>query len=174
MYCCNCGTKLDDNVSICPECGTETGKKKSDNEQGQKGFTAASLSKENISGKIGDFADKVSRMAGGDEHVELKFADLFTDMLKKHSPEEAEELFICGTSNTTPKIQDIATEWPHPWLFLRVGAYLALTFAMLYIICTSFHNSNGLPGLMFVGSMIVPFMILVFMFEVNYPPLSCA
>ena len=88
---------------------------------------------------------------------------------ESYTKEEQEELFICGTKNTTPKESEIMDEWPKPWLYMRVLAVLAITFVCLLFISTVFNNTNGLPGTIFVGAMTIPFALVVFFWETNAP-----
>ena len=100
---------------------------------------------------------------------DLKIRDIFAGIFKHHSSEESEELFTCGTSRTTPDIRDISSEWPRPWLFSRVLVVLFAAFYLLLFCWRQFGNPNVLPGIMFIGSCMIPVSILVFYFEMNVP-----
>lgn len=115
------------------------------------------------------FAKKVNEMAGGEGEVELKFKDLFVNVFKHHSAEEAEEIFICGTKYTTPLKKDISTNWPRPWLYSRVAIVLFAAFYLLLLCWTGFKNPNVIPDIIFIGSLIMPLSVLVFFFEINAP-----
>lgn len=116
------------------------------------------------------FANKVDSLAGGEGDVELKVRDLFKGVFKHHSSDEAEKIFICGTKTTTPSIKDISTEWPSPWLYSRVALVLLASFLILELTWNFIsHNTKLLPGLIFVGSCIVPISVMVFFFETNAP-----
>ena len=108
-------------------------------------------------------------MTGGTDHVELNMKDLVSNVLNSHSQEDAEEIFICGTSKTTPDFQNVSSAWPRPWLYSRVFLILAITFVCLLILCRDFGNTMAVPGLVFIGALAMPFSILIFFFEVNVP-----
>jgi len=118
---------------------------------------------------INQFTEKINTLAGGEGAVNLRVRDLFSNVFKKHSAQESEEIFICGTEKTTPTEESIMTEWPRPWLYTRVGLYMFLAFYMLVMCFSMFQNINVLPGIMIIGSMVVPFAVLIFFFEVNAP-----
>ena len=101
--------------------------------------------------------------------VEIRFRDVFSGMFKKHTQKEADELFICGTSLTTPDVKDISKEWPKPWLFFRIFIYLMIASVLLAFIVFNMGNYLAVPGLMFVSSMIGPAAVAVFFFETNSP-----
>lgn len=100
---------------------------------------------------------------------DLKFRDMFSGVFKRHSKEESEELFVCGTSKTTPDLRDISSGWPRPWLFSRILVVMFAAFYLLLLCWRHFANPNVLPGIMFLGSCMIPISILVFYFEMNVP-----
>ena len=112
---------------------------------------------------------KVNRFAGGEGAVRPPLRQLFSETFQKHTQEQAEEIFACGTPGTTPRLSSADTLWPKPWLYARILAALALAFFMLYICCTNFHNNNTLPGAIMLGSFMVPVSVMVFFFELNTP-----
>ncbi len=123
-----------------------------------------------IAGKaFKSFVGKVDVLAGGKGDAELRVRDLFKDVLKRHTSEEAERIFICGTAATTPARKDISSEWPAPWLYSRVALWLFAAFFILEFAWDFSYNLNLLPAMMFIGSCIVPFAIMVFFFETNVP-----
>lgn len=132
--------------------------------------TQKSSPESGIAGKtIQNFAERVDRLAGGDGNVEIHVSDLFKDVFKHHTSDEAERIFICGTETTTPVMKDISSNWPAPWLYSRVGLWLLAAFIILEISWDLTANFNLLPGMMFIGSCIVPFSVMIFFFETNVP-----
>lgn len=120
-------------------------------------------------GRAARFADQIDKWSGGTGHVDLKFKDLFSDVFKKHSREAAEELFVCGTELTTPEVTNISAEWPHPWLFSRVLLYLAIAMVILISCLEFFGNTLVIPDIIFIGSLFMPFSVVVLFFEINAP-----
>ena len=113
--------------------------------------------------------NKIDKSTGGDGKVYFKFRDFFTNTFKKHSFEQAEKVFECGTDKSTPDIKDVAIMWPKPWVFSRVFLALLVCVFLTYGLCKNFEMSVLEPGLMFLGAMIGPIPVLVFIFECNIP-----
>jgi RsiW-degrading membrane proteinase PrsW (M82 family) len=146
--CEKCGHINDDSAKFCGQCGNS--------------FSTISEEKNQSS-----WIDHINDYVGNDKPANLNWRVLFTDVLKKHSREEAEEIFICGTKNTTPSKQNIVANWPHPWLYSRVFGVFAAAFFLLYICCVLFGNTNTLPGLIVVGAFTVPLSTLIMFLEIN-------
>lgn len=82
---------------------------------------------------------------------------------------DIEDEFAVGTLRTTPSLADIPTGWPTARLFWRVlGGSLATYMLMRYGL-TQFKNLNFVPGMIVVGSFVVPFSVVVLFFEMNAP-----
>ncbi len=94
---------------------------------------------------------------------------MFSEVFKRRSSEEVEEYFVTGTSKTTPRIEDVKTGWPKPWFFMRVLLFLGLVYAGFYLAWQQFHNTNLLPGLMMMGSLVVPLATVFLFFELDTP-----
>ena len=160
MFCRNCGTNIGDS-RFCHNCGTDS----------QAGSQPAPNPQENLGT---DFTDKVkstfSNITGGDNHdVQFKLKDLWCNVTVKHTPEESEDLLISGTSKNTPSPAEMAEGWNRPWLYSRVFASLAATFALLAVCSWVFSNTLSIPGLVFIGAMMMPFTLLVLFWETNIP-----
>ena len=166
MFCYNCGKELPDGSVFCSYCGTKisagsfnakSGLKKSAEGIGKSATSAMNAFTKNITGEETGTP------------VEIRFRDVFSGVFKKHTQKEADELFICGTSLTTPDVKDISKEWPKPWLFFRIFIYLMIASVLLAFIVFNMGNYLAVPGLMFVSSMIGPAAVAVFFFETNSP-----
>lgn len=164
MFCGNCGARIPDGSTFCPRCGSRV-------------VTAAASApgpahaapRPASGGAVGWAAGKINEMAGGTDHVELRFGNFFDAVFRRHSPGEADVLFSVGGPTTTPPITRVSRAWPHPWIYSRVFLVLLITFIGLWVFSSFFENPNGLPGLMFVGALLVPFSVTVFFFETNVP-----
>jgi protease PrsW len=97
------------------------------------------------------------------------FKELFSQVFAKHTEEEGERLFLVGTSQTTPSIENVLDSWPRPWLFARIFLFIGFLYVGLFIGFEVFDNANFFPGLIMVGSFIVPLTILIFFWEMNAP-----
>jgi RsiW-degrading membrane proteinase PrsW (M82 family) len=156
--CPNCKEKVSNNSRFCSSCGF--------NLNNDENYIKAK--KETKNGKK-SLLSQLNKMAGGSGRVELKLSDLIINVFKKHTLEERENTFICGTAKTAPKEGDICSKWPKPWLFSRVFFLFAITFIGLVALLRVFENILAYPGIMFIGALIVPFSLLIFFWEVNAP-----
>lgn len=125
--------------------------------------------KKHVTKTVDTITERMNVMAGGSGKVDLRLKDLFSAVFKKHEAHESEEIFICGTQYTTPDEDKISSEWPKPWLFSRIFLLLFASFYILLVCYSSFQNTNVIPGIIFIGSSMVPFSVLIFFFEVNAP-----
>lgn len=180
-FCPHCGNKLTDTKGIfCPECGhkleltqtslvSQTEKIAPTTElSSQTALPNADLGAQAKQG-FNSIVEHVNAMTGGTGNVDLNLKDLVISVGKKHSTEEAEEIFSCGTAKTTPPEEEISSAWPRPWLYSRVFMVLAATFIGLLFMAKHFHNANAIPGIIFIGALVVPFSAVIFFFEVNAP-----
>lgn len=153
-YCTNCGTQLDSDARFCTKCGHEQ----------QDFHNEQTLKREGLY----DMATtKLNSFTGGKGSVHVNLRELFSDVWKAHSREESEQIFIAGTSYTTPDISDVSDEWIKPWLFSRVLSYFLLVFAMLIFAGYALGGELVIPGLMMVSAMAVPFSLVILFFEFN-------
>jgi protease PrsW len=101
--------------------------------------------------------------------LKINFKELFSQVFTKHTEEEGERLFLVGTSQTTPPIEEVVDNWPRPWLYARIFLFIGFLYLGLFIGFEVFDNANFFPGLIMVGSFIVPLTILIFFWEMNAP-----
>jgi len=183
LYCDKCGLSNPDGATYCNGCGQKIGQPA----EPQANTSNVSQAIGTAAGKLyeatGAAADKLYEVTGGAGHAKLKFREFFTGVFKHHSRKEAEELFICGTSTTTPDIKKVSSDWPRPWVWSRVLlVLLVVTFLLCLVDVLAHFNSiqgsadstigNELIGAFgngFIGAMIVPFSIMIFFFETNIP-----
>lgn len=114
-------------------------------------------------------ASGVSTLTGLDRIEAFSFKRLFAEVLRKRSPREIEEHLMAGTQGRIPALQEIQTSWPQPWLFVQALGLALLASFGLFILQWVFHNPKGIPGLIMLGAMAVPFAMAVFFFEMNAP-----
>ncbi|WP_455137240.1 PrsW family intramembrane metalloprotease [Thermophilibacter sp.] len=162
MFCGTCGARIPDGSTFCPHCGART-------VAASAPGPAHAAPRQAPGGAVGWAAGKINEMAGGSDQVELRFGNFFDAVFRRHSPGEADVLFSVGSPTTTPSITRVSRTWPHPWIYSRVFLVLLVAFVGLWILSSYFENPNGLPGLMFVGALLVPFSVTVFFFETNVP-----
>ena len=152
--CKHCGFQNDDNARFCSNCSSPL----SETPPPYHDFSQ---------NKSKSFIEHINEYVGNEHPTDLNWKMLFTSVLKKHTKEEAENIFICGTKRTTPSLEEVSREWPHPWLYSRVLLMFFFAFMLLYICCDWFRNTNALPGLIFIGALTIPAATLVLFLEVN-------
>lgn len=97
----------------------------------------------------------------------FSFSAFCAEMFRRHSVEEAVELFCCGTRTTTPPFSMVRLGWPSPWLFSRIFLLSVLLVLGFGVALALFENIKLVPGLMFVGNFALPFCTVVLFFELN-------
>lgn len=149
VYCSNCGYELPPGSVFCGHCGQVV----------NHGMPSTS--------KTSSFVGGINNYIGNRNVVRLNWKDLFSAVPKKHTTQEAEDIFICGTSHTTPSLSEVSETWPKPWLYSRVFVCFLITYILLHICSIAFNNQNTYPGLIIVGAFAVPFTTMVLFMEVN-------
>lgn len=97
----------------------------------------------------------------------FSIGNFFSQVFKRHSKTEVEDLLICGTSRTTPELSTLGTNWPTPWLFARVLLICLILYFGFAWGFKEFGNIRLLPGWIFVGNFAIPFCMLMLFFELN-------
>lgn len=169
-FCPNCGNKVSEAAKFCGGCGTTLAVSEdlraSSAELNQQ-QTANIDIKSSTEGIFRNATKAISKYTGEEESLNVNLKELFSEVSKKHTAEESDEIFIVGTEKTTPITSEISTDWSKPWLFSRVFLSFLAVFIMLYVMVSEFENENAIPGLIFVGACIVPLSALIFFFETN-------
>ena len=80
-----------------------------------------------------------------------------------------EDLFIVGTETTTPDLAQLPAGWPTPRVFWRIFFGAMATYLLMLIGLWQFNNSNFFPGMIVIGSFVVPLSVVVLFFELNVP-----
>lgn len=157
-YCPHCGSQVRETAKFCPSCG-----------QVLNGAspTQSTPDSNQIRGIYDSATAKLNHYTGEEGAVKVNIGDLFSEVFKHHTKDEANAIFIAGTKTTTPALADVSDEWAKPWLFSRILLGFLLAFAVLLYMVDSFNNNNAIPGLIMVGAFAVPFSGLVFFFEAN-------
>ncbi|MDR7239264.1 PrsW family glutamic-type intramembrane protease [Neobacillus drentensis] len=154
MNCPQCVYSNPEGVKFCLSCGEKFIKGNSQEEDNSFFY---------------EFAHYVDMVPKLEQSVEPKIQNIFSRVFRNHSELEAERLFIVGTALTTPKISEVKSTWPKPWLFARVFIISLLAFVGLHIGFSYFSNINFIPGLIIVGAFAVPLTTLIFFWEMNAP-----
>ncbi|HTE06718.1 MAG TPA: DUF4339 domain-containing protein, partial [Planctomycetota bacterium] len=118
-------------------------------------------------GLLGSLGGKLSEMAGVPEIGDVPVGHVLTGGLSVAGANE--DIFAVGTAATTPPLSEVPAGWPRPRVWWRILLGAILTYLLLRVGITEFHNPNFLPGLIVIGSFVVPMSVVVFFFEMNTP-----
>lgn len=110
-----------------------------------------------------DNAPRTPSPNGLDRH-HLGFLNLVAYVFLRHGRQEKDEI----AAGQPRSIEQLSDGWPRPWIFSRVLALLLAAFGLLYA-CMQVSEIAGslLPGVVALGSLIVPLTLLFFFFECN-------
>lgn len=116
-----------------------------------------------------DASDFITEKLGLARIEGFSFSSFFSQVFKKHDPNEVENLFTVGSSITTPELHPRMEVMPNPWMFFRVLVGTLIVYLAFYLSWQELKNPIVLPGLIMVGSFAVPFATLILFFEINTP-----
>ena len=143
--CPECGKKLKGDESNCPDCGYPVGKK-------------------NVTNILTENLDKIT---GAKSENYVTFKDLFKNTFKKHTEDELNEVFVCGTKNTTPLVEDINPRKASAWVYFKILIFFVVAYIPTYLGYAHYGNNNFLPAMIILAAFAVPVSVLVFFFEIN-------
>lgn len=174
--CPNCHESVDSNDKFCINCGYHLMEGTSSVTNETYNHSQPQIEKEianetNITQEAKNLFNSttksIGRLAGNDEVLKLDLKDMFSEVFKSHAKHESDDVFIAGTRSTTPHITEVSEEWGRPWVFSRVFLALFITFIGLWFLVNSFGNIKALPGMIFIGALMVPISGVIFFFESN-------
>ncbi len=116
---------------------------------------------------IGGIGDRISEVAGAEKIEGFKVTEMFSEIFRRRTDEEMENYFAVGTPFNTPKLADVDPKWPKPWFFFKTFTLAVLVYWGFLFAYQEFHNDNLLPGLLVIGSFVMPLTLLILFFEVN-------
>ena len=100
----------------------------------------------------------------------ITWKDIFSDVFKKHSSDDAARLFMAGTALSTPHESRMLGEWRKPWVFARVGIFGLVFLALMYVLMLFSGTTNVVMiPTAFIGAAIVPLVVLLLIWELNIP-----
>lgn len=171
-FCVNCGERLTTQSNFCPKCGKPIKQLKSvsNNASGMQltqREPALNQKAAEHSSIWQSATTALNHYTGETGPVNINLKNLFSEVFKRHSQNEAEKIFIAGTVTTTPTVSEISADWGRPWLFSRILMFFGAIFMLLVYIAADMGNSNAIPGVIMTGAFTVPFSALVFFFEMN-------
>lgn len=155
--CPHCGIKL--SIKVCPECGTNVSE--NDSTCPKCGFPIQKKTTQNI---INENLDKIT---GATSKNYVTFKDLFKDTFKKHTDEDLDEVFVCGSKTTTPDVKDLKPQNARAWVYFKIFIFFLIAYIATRIGYINYGNLNFLPAMIILGAFAVPVSILIFFFEIN-------
>jgi protease PrsW len=118
---------------------------------------------------VNKIGDQLSHAAGLEKPSDWNPREMFSDVGKKRGDDEIEEYFTVGTSRTTPPLSAVDARWPKPWVFVRVFVASLILYLGFVGAWKEFENIYLIPAIIMIGSVAMPFSLLIFFFEVNVP-----
>ena len=155
--CPHCGIKND--MKTCPECNNEV--KEEDIYCKECGYP---LKKKNTSNIVSENLDKIT---GAQSENYVTFKDLFKNTFKKHTDEELDEIFVCGSSKTIPKVKDIDPRKATAWVYFKILILFVIAYIPTRIGFINYGNDNFLPAMIMLAAFAIPVTVLIFFFEIN-------
>ncbi|MBR6057185.1 MAG: PrsW family intramembrane metalloprotease [Victivallales bacterium] len=102
-----------------------------------------------------------------EDKVHFSIGEMFEQAFTNHTEDEMEQYWGMGAPGNIPAIENLPKEGPRPWMFARILGLSAVVFLTLLYFGCKFPNAKFLPGLIIIGSMAMPFSIMVLFFELN-------
>lgn len=120
-------------------------------------------------GTVMSFADRIADLARVERLEGFSLGELMSATFKKQGAQAIERHFSDGLLETTPKLRDVETGWPKPWMFVRLLLMSVLLFGGTVFLYKSTDNVLLLPSIIMLGSFAAPLATVVFFFELNSP-----
>lgn len=100
---------------------------------------------------------------------QMSLKDIFSETLKKHTPEEKARVLIAGTPLTTPTEAEMLSGWQKPFLFFRFFLFCGIFLALGYGIYSQFGHPGGMFLMLVVMAAWVNISLLLLAWEMNVP-----
>ena len=97
----------------------------------------------------------------------VRMIDIFSGTFKKHPSGTAGKIFSAGTPETTPTPDKMLAVWQKPWLYSRFLLAGIIFSAVFFIIAPYIIGSFAVFASF--GSLVFPFAVLMFIWEMNIP-----
>ncbi|MBB6448536.1 RsiW-degrading membrane proteinase PrsW (M82 family) [Geomicrobium halophilum] len=127
-------------------------------------FKDPSIEKTNVNQDSQPEVTRMNRKKRNNSTINTYLRAVYGEIFKKHSQEEGERLFIASMTTASSNVNE---DWPKPWLFSRVFLVLMITYIVLFTSANLFYHPNFLPGLMMVSAFTIPFLLIIFFWEMN-------
>ncbi len=161
IFCTNCGAKNSTESKFCTKCGKALAEVSDEEIDNDSEYVETK-------GSMFDSAtSKLNSWTGGSGAVEVSWKDFFSEVFKSHTEDEAEDIFIAGTKDTTPSLDEVSNEEVHPWLFSRILAVIIIAGILLTVLTQLNQRTGDLIAADVIISIAVPMSALVLFFEIN-------
>lgn len=167
VFCTNCGAKNSTDNKFCINCGKPLVKSNGQVIDSTSNDNEESINSSNKQGVMDNVTSHINAWTGGKGAVKVSLSEFFDQVFRRHTTEEAEELFIVGTDKTTPSLSEIVNDKVQPWLFSRVlGFVLAIGILMYFLLglLPAYGIWVSMDAFLAVA---VPLSALVLFFECN-------
>lgn len=160
VFCPNCGTKNSITSKFCINCGNKlpTLDQKS---------PSSNVSIKQGSNILDTTTSKINSWTGGNGAVKVSLKHFFNQVFKHHTQEEAEEIFIVGTKQTTPSLNELINDEVQPWLFSRALLFTCILAILLWVLSLLNPRIGITVSLDASLAIAVPISALILFFEVN-------
>jgi protease PrsW len=118
---------------------------------------------------LGNLGARLNKLASTEKLEGFSLTSMFSEVFKGRKPGELEDYFIVGTPKTTPPLSEVTTGWPKPWIFMRVLIFMSAVYFCFWEMFNNFQNPRLVPGLIVMGSMVVPLATVFLFWEMNTP-----
>ncbi len=175
VKCKECGKDISSSAKVCPHCGIKTeiiscpecGKELKGDEKNcpECGYPIKKEEKENRVNNI--ITENLDKLTGAKSKSYVTFKDLFKNTFAKHTDDELDEVFSCGTKKTTPDVKDIEPKKANAWVYFKILIFFVIAYIPTYIGFVYYGNNNFLPAMIMLAAFAVPVAVLIFFFEIN-------
>lgn len=107
---------------------------------------------------------------------QISWRDIFSETLKKHTKEERDLALAAGTTLNSATEANMLSKWNKPFLWvstLKYGLILSLLVYLAYygyiVASGGFYSSAAEAMAMFLPPLVVPLVVMVFLWELNIP-----
>lgn len=163
-FCMSCGTKNDATSKFCIKCGKSLAKVSND---GVEYADEKTESQQKSTSVLDTATSYLNGWTGGEGAIKVSWRDFFSEVLKKHTNDEAEAVFIVGTKTTTPSLSEIKDDKVRPWLFSRILLMIIVAGVLLTVLNSINQNMGDQVAVDVVFAVAVPLAALVLFFEIN-------
>jgi RsiW-degrading membrane proteinase PrsW (M82 family) len=118
---------------------------------------------------LGTLGARLAKLTSTDKLEGFSLTAMFSEVFKGRKAGEVEDYLIVGTPKTTPHIDDVQTGWPKPWFFMRVLIFMAVVYFIFFQMFDISENARIVPGLIIMGSLVVPLATVFLFWELNTP-----